>query len=92
MGGTDTTTLSLTWAIALLVNDCRVLKKAQEELDVHVGLDRNIDESDIKSLTCLHATVKEVMRLYPARCRYSWHTRRSRIAISAGTTCGPARR
>ncbi|KAK1315888.1 Cytochrome P450 82C4 [Acorus calamus] len=66
LGGTDKTTLSLKRAIALLINDCRVLKKAQEGLDIHVGPDRNVDESDINSLTYLHAIVKEVMRLDPA--------------------------
>ncbi|MGD7340651.1 cytochrome P450, partial [Ralstonia pseudosolanacearum] len=35
--GSDTTMLTLTWILALLLNNRRVLKKAQDELDRHVG-------------------------------------------------------
>lgn len=43
-----------------------MLKKAQEELDTHVGKERNLDESDVKNLVYLQAIIKETMRLYPA--------------------------
>lgn len=43
----------------LLLNNLNLLKKAQNELDSHVGKDRNMQESD--------TIVKETMRLYPAR-------------------------
>ncbi|KAJ0085868.1 hypothetical protein Patl1_09063 [Pistacia atlantica] len=33
LGGTDTTTVTLTWAVALLLNNRHVLEKAQNELD-----------------------------------------------------------
>ncbi|XP_071701269.1 cytochrome P450 CYP82D47-like [Rutidosis leptorrhynchoides] len=63
---TDTTTVTLTWALALLVNNPLVLKKARRELEIHVGRDRNVDESDLKNLVYLQAVIKETMRLYPA--------------------------
>ncbi|XP_071700184.1 demethylepipodophyllotoxin synthase-like [Rutidosis leptorrhynchoides] len=63
---TDTTTPTLTWALALLVNNPLALKKAQQELEIHVGRDRNVDESDLKNLVYLQAIIKETMRLYPA--------------------------
>ncbi|XP_068654527.1 cytochrome P450 CYP82D47-like [Aristolochia californica] len=66
LAGTDTTSLTLTWAIALLLNNRSALKKAQEELDVVVGKERNVEESDIKNLPYLQAIAKEAMRLYPA--------------------------
>nr|WNT44085.1 CYP82C153 [Corydalis yanhusuo] len=66
LGGIDTTMVSLVWALALLLNNPHVLKKAQDELDIHVGKERQVDESDIKNLTYLQAIVKETMRLYPA--------------------------
>ncbi|OVA15439.1 Cytochrome P450 [Macleaya cordata] len=66
LGGSDTTMVSLVWALALLVNHPHVLKKVHDELDIHVGNERLVDESDIKNLTYLQAVIKETMRLYPA--------------------------
>ncbi|KAJ4838353.1 hypothetical protein Tsubulata_019992, partial [Turnera subulata] len=65
LGGSDTTLVTLTWALSLLLNNQHVLKKAQEELDIHVGTDRKVDESDIKNLNYLQAIIKETLRLYP---------------------------
>nr|GEX69455.1 cytochrome P450 CYP82D47-like [Tanacetum cinerariifolium] len=62
---TDTTTLALTWALALLVNNPHVLCKAQQELENYVGKDRIVEESDLKNLVYLQAIIKETMRLYP---------------------------
>ncbi|KAG9440735.1 hypothetical protein H6P81_020900 [Aristolochia fimbriata] len=65
LGGTETTSVTLTWALALLLKNHLVLKKAQEELDAQVGRDRKVDESDIENLTYLNAIVKETLRLQP---------------------------
>jgi cytochrome P450 len=53
-----------------------VLKKAQEELDIHVSKERALNESDINQLVYLQAIVKETSRLYPAAplsgpCKFS---------------------
>ncbi|KAL6216082.1 hypothetical protein ACLB2K_009309 [Fragaria x ananassa] len=66
LGGTDTTTVTLTWALSLLVNNPAVLKKAQNELDAKVGRNRQVNESDVKNLMYLQAVIKETLRLYPA--------------------------
>lgn len=66
LGGSDTTTVTLTWAVALLLNNRNVLKKAQDELDTHVGRERLLKESDMKNLVYLQAILKETQRLYPA--------------------------
>ncbi|KAL6012487.1 hypothetical protein ACLOJK_002976 [Asimina triloba] len=66
LGGTDTTAVTLVWALTLLLNNPQALEKAQDELDRHVGRDRRVDESDIKDLVYLQAIAKETMRLYPA--------------------------
>ncbi|KAI7747508.1 hypothetical protein M8C21_016710 [Ambrosia artemisiifolia] len=65
-GGSDTTTVMLTWTLSLLLNNPYAMKKVQEEIDTLVGKDRQVNESDIKNLFYLHAVVKETLRLYPA--------------------------
>uniref|UniRef100_A0A6N2NKA9 Cytochrome P450 n=1 Tax=Salix viminalis TaxID=40686 RepID=A0A6N2NKA9_SALVM len=66
LGGSDTTAGTLTWAISLLLNNRPMLKKAQEELDLQVGKDRQVVDSDVKNLVYLQAIIKETLRLYPA--------------------------
>ncbi|BFG17875.1 hypothetical protein CerSpe_041480 [Prunus speciosa] len=65
-GGSDTTMVTLTWAISLLLNNPHVLKRAQNELDTEIGRQRVVSESDISKLVYLQAIVKETLRLYPA--------------------------
>ncbi|XP_024155846.1 cytochrome P450 82A3 [Rosa chinensis] len=63
-GGNDTTTITLTWAIALLLNNCENLKRAQD--DTEIGRERFVSESDMSKLVYIQAIVKETLRLYPA--------------------------
>ncbi|XP_062227676.1 cytochrome P450 93A3-like [Phragmites australis] len=63
--GTDTTTITLEWALSELINHPAVLRKAQAELDAVVGTDRLADESDIPRLPYLQAVAKETLRLHP---------------------------
>lgn len=65
-GGSDTTKVTLTWILSLLLNNPQSLKKVHEEVDNHVGKERLVNESDINDLKYLQATVKEAMRLCPA--------------------------
>ncbi|GAB2219046.1 hypothetical protein Drorol1_Dr00006673 [Drosera rotundifolia] len=65
LGGTDTTTVTLTWAISLLLNKREALKKVQDELDREVGRERQVNDTDLMNLVYLQAVVKETMRLYP---------------------------
>ncbi|XP_034674166.1 cytochrome P450 CYP82D47-like isoform X1 [Vitis riparia] len=65
VGGSDTTVVTLTWALSLLLNNRDTLKKAQEELDIQVGKERLVNEQDISKLVYLQAIVKETLRLYP---------------------------
>ncbi|KAK7271312.1 hypothetical protein RJT34_27099 [Clitoria ternatea] len=64
-GATDTTTVSMVWAVSLLLNHPDVLKKVQDELDEYVGRERLVNDADIKKLIYLQAVVKETLRLYP---------------------------
>ncbi|KAF3446243.1 hypothetical protein FNV43_RR11422 [Rhamnella rubrinervis] len=65
-GGSDTTTVTLEWVLSLLLNHPSVLKKVKDELDIHVGKERLVNELDISNLVYLQAVVKETLRLYPA--------------------------
>ncbi|KAF9608874.1 hypothetical protein IFM89_011912 [Coptis chinensis] len=66
LGGADTTVVTITWTLSLLLNNPHSLKKAQDEIDTNVGKDRLVEESDIDKLVYLQAIVKETLRLYPA--------------------------
>ncbi|KAF8014660.1 hypothetical protein BT93_H0461 [Corymbia citriodora subsp. variegata] len=65
VAGSDTTSLNLTWVLSLLLNHKQVLRRAQEEMDLKVGKDKWVLDSDIESLPYLQAIVKETLRLYP---------------------------
>ncbi|KAL2346365.1 hypothetical protein Fmac_000365 [Flemingia macrophylla] len=62
----DTTTITMIWALSLMLNNRHVLERVQEELDEHIGKERLVNESDINKLEYLQAVVKETLRLYPA--------------------------
>ncbi|KDO38290.1 hypothetical protein CISIN_1g0485651mg, partial [Citrus sinensis] len=66
LGATDTTKITLTWVMSLLLNHRDILNKAQNELDIQVGTKRQVNAEDIKNLVYLQAILKEAMRLYPA--------------------------
>ncbi|XP_023535445.1 cytochrome P450 CYP82D47-like [Cucurbita pepo subsp. pepo] len=66
LGAYDTTMITMTWALSLLLNNQQALNKAQLELDEKVGTSRRVKESDVKNLPYLQAILKETLRLYPA--------------------------
>lgn len=66
VAGTDTSSLTIEWAMAELMNHPHVLEKARLEIDAVVGKSRIVEESDIKNLPYLQAIVKETFRLHPA--------------------------
>ncbi|VFQ92569.1 unnamed protein product [Cuscuta campestris] len=62
----DTTTVTLVWAISLLLNNPRCLEKVKAEVDSQIGSERAAAPSDLNNLPYLHAVIKETLRLYPA--------------------------
>jgi cytochrome P450 len=66
--GTDTTSVTLQWAMAELLRNPKLLKHAQDELDTIVGTDRVVEESDLQHLPYLQATSSHVTRVLSS-CR-----------------------
>ena len=64
--GTDTTTATTEWAVSLLMNNLKVLKKAQMEIDNQLGPNHLIQESDLNQLSYLDCIIKETLRMYLA--------------------------
>ncbi|GLJ19479.1 hypothetical protein SUGI_0351730 [Cryptomeria japonica] len=65
IAGAETSAVTIEWALSALIKHPDVLCKAQQELDMQVGRDRLIKESDVNRLKYLQAIVKETLRLYP---------------------------
>lgn len=64
--GTYTTATTIEWAVSVLLNNPKILKKAQMEMDNQVGLNHLIEESDLNKLPYLLCIIKETQRMYPA--------------------------
>ncbi|CAH8329774.1 unnamed protein product [Eruca vesicaria subsp. sativa] len=67
VAGTDTTAVTLEWAMANLLNHPEVLVKAKTELNAVVSREgRLMEESDIATCKYLSNVISETLRLYPA--------------------------
>ncbi|CAN0908677.1 Geraniol 8-hydroxylase [Linum grandiflorum] len=66
VGGTDTTSSTLEWAMVELIRDPNTFAKAKKELNEIIGNDNHLQESDITRLPFLQAIIKETFRLHPA--------------------------
>ncbi|XP_058080717.1 flavonoid 3'-monooxygenase CYP75B137-like [Magnolia sinica] len=64
-GGTDTTSSIVEWAMAEMMQNPEIMRKAQEELEQVVGMDNMVEESHMSKLPYLEAVLKEVLRLHP---------------------------
>lgn len=63
---TDTSAVTNEWAMTEVVKHPHVLRKIQEELDVVVGPNRMVNESDLIHLKYLRCVVRETFRMHPA--------------------------
>ncbi|KAG5530769.1 hypothetical protein RHGRI_025668 [Rhododendron griersonianum] len=91
LGGTDTSAITVEWAISELLKQPRLLRKATEELDRVIGRDRWVEEDDIQNLPYICAIAKETMRFHPVGTLLAPHlsTEDCKIAdydIRKGTT------
>lgn len=65
VGGTDTVSTILEWAMSEVIRNPEVMKKAKAELNNVIGKGNQVKESDIQHLPYLQAIVKESLRLHP---------------------------
>ncbi|CAH9141928.1 unnamed protein product [Cuscuta epithymum] len=65
IAGTDASVVATEWVMTLLLNHPEVLNKAREELDIHVGHNRMVEEEDLPKLRYLHHVILETLRLFP---------------------------
>ncbi|BAT97688.1 hypothetical protein VIGAN_09120700 [Vigna angularis var. angularis] len=65
IAATDTTAVTLVWAMTLLLKHPRVMKKVQEEIRSLSGKKPFLDEDDIQKFPYFKAVIKETLRLYP---------------------------
>ncbi|XWS41844.1 hypothetical protein CRYUN_Cryun17cG0117700 [Craigia yunnanensis] len=63
--GTDTSVVTLEWAMSNLLNHPDVLKKARAKIDAQIGQERLIDEPNITKLPYLQNIMFETLWLYP---------------------------
>ncbi|XP_062213979.1 4-hydroxyphenylacetaldehyde oxime monooxygenase-like [Phragmites australis] len=65
LGGIDTSSVTMLWAMSELIRKPRVLKKAQDEVRAVVGDKVRVEPGDVPKLTYLKMVVKETLRLHP---------------------------
>jgi cytochrome P450 len=65
-GGTDSSAITMEWALTELICHPKIMKRAQEELDTIVGRTRPLLMSDLPNLPYLHAITKENFCLHLA--------------------------
>ncbi|KAL5551085.1 hypothetical protein UlMin_001261 [Ulmus minor] len=66
VGGSDTSSNTIEFVMAEIMNQPEVMRKAQEEVEAVVGKEHVVEESHIHKLTYLQAVMKETLRLHPA--------------------------
>ncbi|KAK7407744.1 hypothetical protein VNO78_09792 [Psophocarpus tetragonolobus] len=90
VGGGDTSAITIDWAMAEMVRDPRVMKKAQNEVRRVFNMTGNrVDETCINELKYLKSVVKETLRLHPPlplvprECRQACEIRGYHIPIKS---------
>nr|CAE03291.2 OSJNBb0046P18.7 [Oryza sativa Japonica Group]CAE04925.2 OSJNBa0017P10.2 [Oryza sativa Japonica Group] len=63
--GTDTSSSTIEWGMALLLNHPAAMAKARAEIDRFVGTGRVVEEADLPNLPYLQCIIRENLRLYP---------------------------
>ena len=65
VGGIDSSITSIEWVLSELLKHQRVMKRLQEELKNVIGMDKIVEDTDLKNLGYLKMVIKETLRLHP---------------------------
>ncbi|THG14729.1 cytochrome P450 71B10-like [Camellia sinensis] len=65
IGGIDTSSLTIVWAMTELAKNPRVMKKVQAEIRSYIGRKPKVHETQLDKLNYLKMVVKETFRLHP---------------------------
>ncbi|KAH7692681.1 Premnaspirodiene oxygenase protein [Dioscorea alata] len=79
--GTDTSYVTLEWAMAELIKNPTTMKKAQDEVRQRSNGKPTVSENDIPQMSYLQAVIKEVLRLHPAAPLLLPHETREKVVI-----------
>ncbi|KAL2925003.1 Cytochrome P450 81D1 [Bienertia sinuspersici] len=83
IAGTDTSAITIEWALSLLLNHPNVLHKAREEIDNHkANTNELVQEVDLPKLPYIQCIINETLRLFPAAPLLVGHTPSEDITIS----------
>ncbi|GLJ45530.1 hypothetical protein SUGI_0958510 [Cryptomeria japonica] len=63
--GVETSATTIEWAMTEMLRNPQVMARAQQEIELEVGRDRIVRESDLVNLDYLRCVVKETLRLHP---------------------------
>ena len=61
----DTSAAAIEWGISELLRHPSAMKRLQNELETVVGMNRQVEETDLAKLPYLNMVAKETLRLYP---------------------------
>ncbi|KAK6938618.1 Cytochrome P450, partial [Dillenia turbinata] len=64
-------TVTIEWAMPLLLNHPNVLNRARAKMDDHIGQQHLVDEPDLSKLQYLLVIINETLRSFPATLRES---------------------
>ena len=59
--GTDTSAITIEWAMTNLLNHPNILKKARDEINSQIGEEKLIKESGVSKLHCLQSIISKTL-------------------------------